>query len=457
MRWSCKRSVTMAAVFLLLTILYLMLPLEFRSTGEQVWQGRTVSSSALWVDKGGYLPLNVSYQLLAGTPPTKQKYLTIGLCSVSRPKGTYLISTLSSIFSRSSPAELSSMVVVVLLADFDAQWRETTLGEITATFPSQLEAEQLLVVHAPKQYYPPLTGLKRNYNDNADRVTFRSKQNVDYSFLLQFCAGRSLLYLQLEDDVSCSQNFLSAIRGRVQQQEVVGGVPWATLEFSALGYIGKLYHSEHLPLLSRFLFLFYQEMPCDFLFSHFRVLLTQGEAIRFTPSLFQHMGSYSSFLGTFNKLKDEDFEEDLYTNPPADVYSDIPAYEDHVAAMAWSPGTGTFFWGRSPFSGNHLTVAFKQPAVVTGIIVVTGSAEGRDQLASATVELGLHPVTEKTGLGITCQEFYSVGDLQGGKMNMTDIHKKRSGHASSCLKIRVTANQNDWVIIRKIRITTEEE
>ncbi|XP_031659972.1 alpha-1,3-mannosyl-glycoprotein 4-beta-N-acetylglucosaminyltransferase C [Oncorhynchus kisutch] len=452
MRWTYKKSVTMGAVFLLLAILYFSLPLDLRSTWVEEWQVQTFSSDASWIDKGGYLPLNVSYQLLAGTPPTEQKYLTIGLCSVSRPKGSYLISTLSSIFSRSSPAELNSMLVVVLLTDFDAQWRATTLGEITANFPSQLKANQLLVAHVPKQYYPPITGLKRNFNDKADRVTFRSKQNVDYSFLVQFCTGRSLHYLQLEDDVSCSHHFLSAIRGRVQQMEV----PWATLEFSALGYIGKLYHSEHLPLLSRFLFLFYQEMPCDFLFSHFRVLLTQSEVIRFTPSLFQHTGSYSSFLGTFNKLKDDDYE-DLYTNPAADVYSDIPVYKEHVAAMAWSPGTGTFFWGRSPSSGNHLTVTFKHPVVVTSITVVTGSAEGRDRLASATVELGLHPVTEKTGSGTTCQEFYNVGDLQGGRMDMTDVHKKRFGHASSCLKIRVTAKQNDWVIIKKIRITTKEE
>ncbi|CAB1335809.1 unnamed protein product [Coregonus sp. 'balchen'] len=172
--------------------------------------------------------------------------------------------------------QLSSMVVVVTAGRLRCPMERDHAGGDYSYLPLPVEAEQLLVVHAPKQYYPPLTGLKRNYNDNADRVTFRSKQNVDYSFLLQFCAGRSLLYLQLEDDVSCSQNFLSAIRGRVQQQEVVGGVPWATLEFSALGYIGKLYHSEHLPLLSRFLFLFYQEMPCDFLFSHFRVLLTTG-------------------------------------------------------------------------------------------------------------------------------------------------------------------------------------
>ncbi|XP_028980156.1 alpha-1,3-mannosyl-glycoprotein 4-beta-N-acetylglucosaminyltransferase C isoform X3 [Esox lucius] len=412
-------------------------------------------SSVSWVDQGQYLPLNVSYKLLAGTPPTEQKYLTIGLCSVSRPKDGYLISTLSSVFSHSSATELSAMLVVVLLADFDFKWRKSTVKEIRANFPSQLEQGQLIVVHVPKHFYPPLTGLKRNFNDQPARVTFRSKQNVDYSFLLQYCAGLSLLYLQLEDDVSCSKNFLSAIRGRVQQQEKAGRRSWVTLEFSALGYIGKLYHSEHLPLLARFLFLFYQEMPCDFLFSHFRVLLTQGEAIRFTPSLFQHIGTFSSFQGSFNKLKDVDFEEDLYSNPLADVYTDITVYNDQVAALAWSPGTKTFFWGQSPSAGNHLTVVFKEPVVVTSITVETGSAEGRDRLGSATVELGVQAIEE--GTGRTCKEFYIIGSLDGGKMKMTDINKKSVGIATSCLRIRVTASQQEWVIIRKIRITTKEE
>lgn len=112
-----------------------------------------------------------------------------------------------------------------------------------------------------------------------------------------------------------------------------------TLEFSKLGYIGKLYHSRDLPRLAAFLLMFYQEMPCDWLLIHFRGLLAQREPIRFKPSLFQHMGYYSSYRGAENKLKDDDFEEDaldnLPDNPPATTTTNINVFEGYVAAKAY--------------------------------------------------------------------------------------------------------------------------
>lgn len=223
------------------------------------------------------------------------------------------------------------------------------------------------------------------------------------------------------------------------------------LEFSALGYIGKLYKSTHLPLLARFLFLFYQEMPCDWLMTRFRELMTQKETIIFKPSLFQHMGTFSSFQGTYNKLKDKDFEEGLYTNPLAEVYSDMSTYKNQFPKLAWEPGEG-FFWGRSPEKGNHLTVVFTDPTVVTGVYVETGSG-GKDLLESAQVELG-HDVITTEKEEKSCKEFQSVGTLENGKFEMQDVDK-RYGSASSCLRIQVTAAQKDWVIIKKIRISTK--
>lgn len=224
------------------------------------------------------------------------------------------------------------------------------------------------------------------------------------------------------------------------------------LEFSALGYIGKLYKSAHLPLLARFLFLFYQEMPCDWLMSHFRVLLTQKEPILFKPSLFQHMGTFSSFQGTYNKLKDKDFEEGFYSNPSAEVYSDMSTYKKHFPKLAWEAGEG-FFWGRSPEKGNHLTVVFTDPTVVTGILVETGSG-GKDLVESAQVELGYNAFTTEKGEK-TCKEFQSVGTFTNGKFEKQEVDKKYSS-ASSCLRVQVTAGQKDWLIIRKIRISTKQ-
>ncbi|XP_015244559.1 PREDICTED: alpha-1,3-mannosyl-glycoprotein 4-beta-N-acetylglucosaminyltransferase C-like [Cyprinodon variegatus] len=447
-RRSRKKNVVLGAL-LLFAALYCLYPFDFllmglKSIASPVSRPveRLVSKDS-WVEQGDFLPLNVTYQLLAGAPPNQQRFLTVGLSSVRRKKSSYLVSTLQSLFSQSSPEERSSMVVVVLLADFDVSWISGTLREINSTFPSELDRGQLLLIHVSQEWYPPLTGLKRNYNDAPDRVSFRSKQNVDYSFLIHFSAGLGRYYLQLEDDVLSAQNFLTTIRKRIEEQNAKKG-SWAMLEFSALGYIGKLYRSSDLPLLARFLLLFYQEMPCDWLMTHFRELLTQRQSILFKPSLFQHIGTFSSFQGTYNKLKDKNFEEGVYTNPPAEVFTNISTYQKHLPRLAWEAGE-EFFWGRSPERGDHLTVVFVEPTVVTGILVETGSG-GKDLLDSGQLELG-RDVKEKS-----CKSFQPIGEFKSGKFEMRGVDKLLSS-ASSCLRILVTASQKDWLIVRKIRIT----
>lgn len=300
-----------------------------------------------------------------------------------------------------------------------------------------------------KRLFAPPAGLKRNYNDAPERVSFRSKQNLDYAFLMHFSSALGQYYLQLEDDISSTKNFLSSIRKRVTEQEGKK-TTWATLEFSNLGYIGKLYKSAHLPLLARFLFLFYQEMPCDWLMSHFKTLLTQKGQILFKPSLFQHMGTFSSFQGTYNKLKDKDFEDGLYNNPPAQVFTDMSAYQKHVPRLAWEAGEG-IFWARSPEKGNHLTVVLEQPAVVTNILVETGSGS-KDLLESAQVELGGEVIS--TNSQKSCKEFRSIGALEGGRFERQEVDKMINS-PSSCLRILVTAAQNDWVIFSKVRISVK--
>lgn len=420
-------------------------------SNDLIWQAERLVSKQSWVEQGDYLPLNVSYQLLAGSLFTQQRFLSIGMCSVQRKKGNYLIETLQSIFSQSSPEECASMVVVVLIADFDHSWRVSIVQEIKKAFPSQLEQGQLVAIHVPQEYYPSLTGLKRNYNDAPDRVSFRSKQNIDYSFLIHYSAGLGQYYLQLEDDVLSAKNFLSRIRGYIEQQQSKRGT-WATLEFSTLGYIGKLYKSVDLPLLARFFFLFYQEMPCDWLMLRFRDLLTQKEAILFKPSLFQHMGTFSSFQGTYNKLKDKYFEN-LYFNPEADVYTNMSIYQKRIPQLAWAAGD-EYFWGRSPEKGDHLTVVLRQPTVVTGITIETG-LEGKDLLYSAQVAIGHEVVTfgkeEKS-----CKIFLPVGKIENGVFKVNELDKRHDS-VSSCLRIQVTAGQQDWVIIKKIRITTRAD
>lgn len=352
--------------------------------------------------------------------------------------------TLHSIFSQSSKEELSEMVVVVLLADFDQAWVEEMTQKISNKFHARLEQSELLVIHASQDVYPPLTGLKRNFNDSPKRVTFRSKQNVDYSFLTHFSANLSQYFIMVEDDVNCAHGFFSAIRQHVRS---MGSTRWTTLEFSKLGYIGKLYHSEDLPLLARFLLLFYQEMPCDFLLSHFRTLLMQDKVIRMRPSLFQHMGTFSSFQGTYNHLKDDDFIEERADNPPAEVQSNIQPYKDNGPMNAYRQGSN-FFWGLSPNQGDYFIVVFEKPVLLSKVSIETGSKKG-DILLNAVVEVG--HVAEKSHTPFSCSDIQSLGSLNAGQFKMWDIEQTLKAPVA-CLKIRVTQKQKDWVKINNIRV-----
>uniref|UniRef100_A0A1A8K284 Mannosyl (Alpha-1,3-)-glycoprotein beta-1,4-N-acetylglucosaminyltransferase, isozyme C (Putative) n=2 Tax=Nothobranchius kuhntae TaxID=321403 RepID=A0A1A8K284_NOTKU len=398
--------------------------------------------------------INVTYRYLAGIPLPRKKFLTIGLSSVKRKRGNYLLETIKSIFDQSSYEELKEIVVVVHLADFDLVWCENLVQEITRKFAHHIIAGRLLVIQAPEEYYPSLDGLKRNYNDPEDRVRFRSKQNVDYAFLLNFCTNLSHFYMMLEDDVRCSRNFLTALKKVITSRE---GSYWVMLEFSKLGYIGKLYHSRDLPRLAHFLLMFYQEMPCDWLLIHFRGLLAQKDVIRFKPSLFQHMGYYSSYKGVENKLKDDDFEEDsidIPDNPPASIYTNINVFENYDATKAYSSIVDEYFWGKPPCTGDFFIIIFNRSAKISKIKIVTGTEDRQnDILHHGALEVGQKSVETKQGRH--CSSYITLGEFKVGSIEVQDVDHK-IGFGIECVRIVVTANQKEWLIIRTISLWTTQ-
>ncbi|KAM4572424.1 alpha-1,3-mannosyl-glycoprotein 4-beta-N-acetylglucosaminyltransferase C-like isoform 1-T2 [Odontesthes bonariensis] len=398
--------------------------------------------------------INVTYRYLAGIPLPRKKYLTIGLASVKRKKGNYLLETIKSIFDQSSYEELKEIVVVVHLADFDLVWCENLVQEMNRKFAHHIIAGRLLVIQTPEEYYPSLDGLKRNYNDPEDRVRFRSKQNVDYAFLLNFCTNLSDFYMMLEDDVRCSRNFLTALKKVITSRE---GSYWVMLEFSKLGYIGKLYHSRDLPRLAHFLLMFYQEMPCDWLLIHFRGLLAQKDVIRFKPSLFQHMGYYSSYKGAENKLKDDDFEEDsidIPDNPPASLYTNINVFENYDATKAYSSIVDEYFWGKPPCTGDFFIIIFNRSTKISRIKIVTGTEDRQnDILHHGALEVGQKSVETKQGR--QCSSYITIGEFKVGNIEVYNVDRKISFDIE-CVRIVVTATQKEWLIIRTVSLWTTQ-
>lgn len=138
--------------------------------------------------------------------------------------------------------------------------------------------------------------------------------------------------------------------------------PWYLLEFSSLGFIGKLFRARDLPSVVEFLLMFHREKPVDWLLDHiFYVRLCHPEKsnkqcqqtknkyrIRYKPSLFQHIGVHSSLKGKVQKLKERDFGKQplhkSHENPPADVSTSLKTYQKYTIDGAYKGET--FFWGK---------------------------------------------------------------------------------------------------------------
>ena len=157
---------------------------------------------------------------------------------------------------------------------------ETFIGkigsEVQANFPSLLKNGMIEIISPPQYYYPNFDQVKtlNSFGDSPVRIKWRQKQNLgtfffirnhnfssrfissyippskcflDYIYLWMSCLSKSQYYIQLEDDVIAKSGFLEFIMEKINAQID----DWFLLEFSNLGFIGKLFKSESLNVSSK--------------------------------------------------------------------------------------------------------------------------------------------------------------------------------------------------------------
>jgi len=148
----------------------------------------------------------------------------------------------------------------------------------------------LVDIIAPSpEYYPDFNKLRITLGDSEDRVRWRSKQNLDYVFLMMYCQPKGSFYVQLEDDVVAKPQFHTIMK-RTALQRIADGQEWFILDFCRLGFIGNIYFSckviislvartytmvyfdlgkmmrcSDLPWLIQFIVMFYNDKPGDWL------------------------------------------------------------------------------------------------------------------------------------------------------------------------------------------------
>ncbi|XP_078250853.1 alpha-1,3-mannosyl-glycoprotein 4-beta-N-acetylglucosaminyltransferase-like protein MGAT4D isoform X1 [Pogona vitticeps] len=404
-------------------------------------------------------------------------YLVMGIPTVRREKKNYLMETLNSLFYGMSKEQKKNCVIVVFVAEVDSEYVNNIAESIRSSFPNEVLSGVLELISPPASYYPKLSNLKETFGDSKERVRWRTKQNLDYSFLMLYAQPKGTFYLQLEDDIVAKPEYTQIIKDFVVQQE---SNEWMILEFSQLGFIGKLFRCRDLPQIVEFFLMFYKDKPIDWLLDHLlwvKVCNPEKDAkhcerqkaslrIRYKPSLFQHVGLHSSLAGKIQHLKDKDFLKNalfkVHANPPAEVSTSLKVFQHFTLEKAYK-GVECF-WAFAPVAGDYILLNFQQPLKIERYLFRSGNPEHPgDKVSNATVDV--LPVDEidlqSTGGNAqylkdvkTRDGYFQIGAFEDG---IADGIVSPSLGRIKALRISIHSSSPMWVLLSEIFIKTRKK
>lgn len=95
------------------------------------------------------------------------------------------------------------------------------------------------MISPSSSYYPDLSKLRDTLGDDHQRVLWRSKQNLDFAFLMSYAQTKGTFYVQLEDDILAKKNFITTMKS-FALQKIGTKDNWFVLDFCQLGFIGTI-------------------------------------------------------------------------------------------------------------------------------------------------------------------------------------------------------------------------
>ncbi|EFA00960.2 alpha-1,3-mannosyl-glycoprotein 4-beta-N-acetylglucosaminyltransferase B [Tribolium castaneum] len=395
--------------------------------------------------------------------------VVMGVPTVRREKQSYLMDTLQNLIDGMNSAEANDSLIVVFVAETDLEYVLQVAKEIEMRFPMQVDSGLIEVLSPSPAYYPNLDKLRITLGDPPERVRWRSKQNLDFAFLMSYSQPKGTFYLQLEDDILAKPNYVTEMK-KFAIEKIARKEPWFVLDFCQLGFIGKMFKSAELPWLIQFFQMFYNDKPVDWLLDH--LIFTKvcnwdknsnckrDKAkmwVHYKPSLFQHIGTHSSLKGKVQKLKDKQFGKVAlffpHSNPDAEVVSGIKHYKQYTLERAYLGET--FFWGLLPSPGDQLIFKFSSPIWIKRFFFRSGNAEHpSDKFYNTTVEV-LPAEANQYGnsLNVTSDGYIVVGKFDSVGI-ATGVPDESIGKIQA-LRLHVHSESDNWAILSEIHIQDE--
>ncbi|XP_064635601.1 alpha-1,3-mannosyl-glycoprotein 4-beta-N-acetylglucosaminyltransferase C-like isoform X2 [Lineus longissimus] len=394
---------------------------------------------------------------LYGRPRKERVFLTIGIPSIPRNNGDiYILKTIDKFILMTSPEEQNDVILVIYLGTFAKARTSATAEQIFNKYGDYIESGFIHIVEALEDFYPNLNINKLNYKDSQNRVRWRSKQTVDFAYMFTYCQNLSRFHLQVEDDVIPARHYVQAIKQYILE---VRQQTWSTLEFSGLGYIGKLHKSEELPSIALFYMMFYFEKPVDWLLFDYMGMRVQPKRLIRPKALFQHKGVVSSLDGKKNPLVDNTFDKIAVTekpnNPNAKLYTNMSVFGHNDISNAYGTDHTKFFWGKTPHKNDVIFLIFDTAVKLDRVIIHSGNAHyPNDFIRFGRVDASPRVQNRSSdATHLKCADYKNLGSLEEGVMDAHGLGFSIP-FETKCLRIKLEQDQDQWIMLKDISVYT---
>ncbi|XP_060875700.1 alpha-1,3-mannosyl-glycoprotein 4-beta-N-acetylglucosaminyltransferase B-like isoform X1 [Metopolophium dirhodum] len=245
--------------------------------------------------------------------------MVYGIPTVRRQNKNYLIQTLINIVKNMNQNEKEDSLIVVMIGEIDREYTQQVTTEIKNQLPEAVNSGLVDIIAPTPEYYPDFGKLRLTLGDSKIRVSWRSKQNLDYAFLMMYCQPKGSFYVQIEDDVITKPQFHTIMKNTALQR-IANGQEWFILDFGELGFIGKMFRCSDLSWLIQYLIMFYNDQPVDWLLDGFVETKACGYYkincrqlkdnlwVKYNQTVFQHIGIWSSLPGKIQLSKASHFK-----------------------------------------------------------------------------------------------------------------------------------------------------
>ncbi|XP_022183741.1 alpha-1,3-mannosyl-glycoprotein 4-beta-N-acetylglucosaminyltransferase B-like isoform X2 [Myzus persicae] len=282
-----------------------------------------VRSPMTHLDKFTFLPQLWSHEeflrpVILHSGGRKAVSVVYGMPTVRRSKENYLIPTLINIVSNMNQTEREDSLIVVMIGETDHEYTQQVTAEIKNRLPEAVNSGLVDIICPTTEYYPDFSKLRKTLGDHMNRVSWRSKQNLDYAFLMMYCQPKGSFYVQMEDDIIAKPQFHTIMKNTALQM-IADGQEWFLLDFGELGFIGKIIRCSDLPWVIQYFIMFYNDQPGDWLLDG----IVEAKAcgidkincrqlkdnlwVKSNQTVFQHIGNWSSLAGKIQRMKAKNF------------------------------------------------------------------------------------------------------------------------------------------------------